>query len=948
MSLVAYQYQAINYTTLVPLPGASVSIYFTGTSVFAPLYDINGNPISNPMTADVNGVAIFQVQSTAIYDLIAQSGAYVSPRWLLSEIAAYAEFATVLTGLQIQVAAIEAGALTGYQSANEVLASPASGAPGPMSTRALVTADMPPGFSAGKTLLGFWNASTNSPALASGVGTNGTFYIVSVSGSTNLDGNSTWNAGTDSAVFAAGVWNREQNTATVLSVAGRTGNVALTVADITNALAGAEVASLSALAALNTSVSTYAILTQSGLSNRQFNWSSANLSTQVTADPQQGVYVAPASDPTGASGAWVLQFSGRLEFSFFGGNPANTAAQNAAALAGMGKFSAYLATLGGSVLNGVQWYIAPGFYNFDHSLCQGFLYNIPNLDISGYGATFQNTYSGGANFNFQRPWGLASLPLIDNNSTTDQQNWLIQSTTVGATSITFITPAQAGNLTVGQPFMVASLDLQFGGYPPNLWMRDFVIPTAINTSTGVVTLDRKLRNAHLSTFPDIVSSLGASAARAWLLTTNQSGLIVNWNIKHVYRGLTVLPCTLGGSQQDQEITGRFMQIIDWTGVGCSESIAENVDWDNPHFLYSCEPDKLVWRQRYKNLYIDTVGMNFQSSSPEFLEIDGGKVSGGMFIGCKFVSIKNLDVDSLTIAGEYGPNISATVENSRVLAYPSWKYGTGIAGSLIGVIDGTNVTFANGAFTILKAFVSSATTWNLVLHQQLYLMGPNGFFVGDPGLGIVTGFSVDGSGNYVIQTTLPYATLPSWATGNVSIIKAGTLRVINSTGCDQIEQSSWATAHGLQEWEVFRQVFSADNQLIASSFWPGGWVVGQATSISINVRQASNVGGTQTMTLHMFNMIQAAPPFTTQGTWSIVINLAVAGNRIITPSGIVGAQSGDSFQINGGAFTTLPALLFGGSYNYTTSFTWASFATDLLPVVEYFHQSTLGLFRQSAL
>jgi len=35
---------------------------------------------------------------------------------------------------------------------------------------------------------GTWNASTNTPTLASGVGTNGYYYIVSVAGTTNLDG----------------------------------------------------------------------------------------------------------------------------------------------------------------------------------------------------------------------------------------------------------------------------------------------------------------------------------------------------------------------------------------------------------------------------------------------------------------------------------------------------------------------------------------------------------------------------------------------------------------------------------------------------------------------------------------------------------------------------------------------------------------------------------------
>jgi hypothetical protein len=44
----------------------------------------------------------------------------------------------------------------------------------------------------------------------------------------------------------------------------------------------------------------------------------ANLSAQVTADPNQGVYVAPASDPTGASGAWAREYGNRIKARWFG------------------------------------------------------------------------------------------------------------------------------------------------------------------------------------------------------------------------------------------------------------------------------------------------------------------------------------------------------------------------------------------------------------------------------------------------------------------------------------------------------------------------------------------------------------------------------------------------------------------------------------------------------
>ena len=54
---------------------------------------------------------------------------------------------------------------------------------------------------------GTWNASTNTPALASGAGTKGDYYVVSVAGSTTLDGISNWGVG-DWAAFNGSVWQR--------------------------------------------------------------------------------------------------------------------------------------------------------------------------------------------------------------------------------------------------------------------------------------------------------------------------------------------------------------------------------------------------------------------------------------------------------------------------------------------------------------------------------------------------------------------------------------------------------------------------------------------------------------------------------------------------------------------------------------------------------------------
>jgi len=67
-----------------------------------------------------------------------------------------------------------------------------------------------------------------------------------------------------------------------------------------------------------------------------FKWNGGNLSSEVAADTQSGIYVAPDVDPTGASGAWVRQYDGGLNIEWFGavsGTDSTTAIQAAVTFA---------------------------------------------------------------------------------------------------------------------------------------------------------------------------------------------------------------------------------------------------------------------------------------------------------------------------------------------------------------------------------------------------------------------------------------------------------------------------------------------------------------------------------------------------------------------------------------------------------------------------------------
>lgn len=93
------------------------------------------------------------------------------------------------------------------------------------------TADIPATF----RIQGNWNASTNTPTLTSGVNPidplEFPLYIVSVAGTTTLDGETDWEVG-DKAYFANGVWYKADNNDAVASVNSQTGVVVLDTDDV--------------------------------------------------------------------------------------------------------------------------------------------------------------------------------------------------------------------------------------------------------------------------------------------------------------------------------------------------------------------------------------------------------------------------------------------------------------------------------------------------------------------------------------------------------------------------------------------------------------------------------------------------------------------------------------------------------------------------------------------
>jgi hypothetical protein len=79
----------------------------------------------------------------------------------------------------------------------------------------------------GLSYQGTWNASTNTPTLASSTGVNGYYYIVGTAGSTNLDGISDWQIG-DWLLFNGSVWQKIDQSELVTSITSADASIIVT------------------------------------------------------------------------------------------------------------------------------------------------------------------------------------------------------------------------------------------------------------------------------------------------------------------------------------------------------------------------------------------------------------------------------------------------------------------------------------------------------------------------------------------------------------------------------------------------------------------------------------------------------------------------------------------------------------------------------------------------
>jgi hypothetical protein len=171
--------------------------------------------LGNKQAANANLTAEASLTGAAdqqpYYTGVGAKALYTVASWFRSNVAALVDLAAAYT-------------LLGRGSANG-LASLDSGGKVP-------TSQLPDAILGAMSYQGTWNATTNSPTIPTAAsGNKGHYYKVGTAGTTTIDGISEWAVG-DWLVSNGTAWDKVDNTEAVSSVAGRTGAITLTSADV--------------------------------------------------------------------------------------------------------------------------------------------------------------------------------------------------------------------------------------------------------------------------------------------------------------------------------------------------------------------------------------------------------------------------------------------------------------------------------------------------------------------------------------------------------------------------------------------------------------------------------------------------------------------------------------------------------------------------------------------
>ena len=395
----------------------------------------------------------------------------------------------------------------------------------------------------------------------------------------------------------------------------------------------------------------------------------------------------------------------------------------------------------------------------------------------------------------------------------------------------------------------------------------------------------------------------------------------NWNTNITLQGIQVnsSPNIPPGQQNYMTAQGKFFHSVDYVGVGFSESVSANIVHDNPTTFTGGEVDKLNQFITYNNWTSPNFVLSLQSaSSADVLVINGGSF-GGIVGSAKKLTVRGSRMNSLFgVGSQYGLNTSATYDSCELFVnsgYGTLMDSTTIPTGVGGVsIDGTAVTYLNGTIKVDTSMLvgggASVYQWAAIpgMHVNLEAAGTyGGVFSNNLGAGIVLSETFDGR-YLIINTNLPFATLPVWASGNIYLFHNNAVTVSNCTGSDVIRAMSDAASQGKRYFEYNKYMFAGIGSVNPALAISGGCDIKE---VDVNVLSASAASSPHMVIT--FNTISNSAFTADSGGTIVTINLALSGKRTITQGVFGGQQSGDTITVGGVTSTTgLPTGRISGS------------------------------------
>lgn len=753
------------------------------------------------------------------------------------------------------------------------------------------------------TVIGYWNAATNTPKLVSGKGETGKGYIVTVPGGTSLDGYSSWEID-DIVVFGLDKWVRlssQPARAPVDRISFRgLGGIPDGITNNAPALiaAGEEARAVCSLypdawaqLTIEPGVYKYKFFTGGGVTGA-FQWSQGIKRLKITA---HGATLR--SDYY----AWDLSIDGNAADSIYrreGSRIATTARGN--------RFVTLTEPTSPPAM--VDTYPGTGFrppYDFDAFLIGDYL-QIASQCVQPASYPINPYYHEKAKV-ATKLHPDATTPTTKINVFTKHNNtpssYTVDFTITGlngldtgalAASTTYHVLLISNGTTTGA---IASLQITpTGTLPIGYSVIEYAGQVESNGSSTLVQeyrlfLDRPLKYVHRSDYPDIYAidpaldaCVPCGAARVWRLDEFHP-----FDTVHIVEGIkldAVDPARAStldyAFQQTRQSIWRDCDIS-----GFAPQFNELLLMDNCLVRSIGEVDKTTEIAVLRNCtilrgfnFINPVELAIMENCTFYNDITTSQFYALQAGGAKRVVARNSYIEGLYFYSQLGYAESWRFEQCEIkFSLVEWRpYLTDIPLRFGTDPEGAVISYADGVITISNFQVSEATfqnfNWSCIRGMYLNLSGPSNIYTGPSGDGLIVDTKDGGTltaPTFEIHTTLPYATLPAWVSG-FRLMRHGVIDFIRCTGSPEVEMASEACAAGKHPagYLRFRHVGSGQPTDVTKS------VIGVVTEVIIDNRR---VRAGQTLFIDMASYSSA--DFSSFGNTRITIDLGETGRRKFT-------------------------------------------------------------------